>query len=194
MQAGEFEKLGSEKTIKVDVRIILATNRNLKEMVDNGSFRSDLYYRLNIYPVVLPPLRERRDDIPLLVNHFINKHNKKIGKEVSEISKKSLKVLQKYNWPGNIRELENLIERSIIMSKGHSLSMDDAMIPTVEINLNDEIDTLDNMTKKYILRVLESTNWTISGGKGAAEVLGLHPNTLRSRMEKLGISKSTSYN
>ena len=193
LQEGEFEKLGSEKTIKVDVRIILATNRNLKKMVDNGSFRSDLYYRLNIYPITMPPLRERKDDITILVNHFIIKHNKKIGKEVSEISKKSLEALQKYNWPGNIRELENLIERSIIMSKGRSLIIDNLLLPANEISLNDEIDTLDNMTKKYILRVLESTNWTISGEKGAAEIIGLHPNTLRSKMEKLGITKSTKY-
>lgn len=193
LQEGEFEKIGGEKLIKVDVRIIVATNRKLNEMVNNGSFRSDLYYRLNIYPITMPSLRERKDDITLLVNHFINKHNKKIGKKVSEISKKSLETLKKYNWPGNIRELENLIERSIIMSKGSSLSIDNTILPDEEVGSNDEIETLDNMTKKYILRVLEITNWSISGKNGAADVLGLHPNTLRSRMEKLGITKSTKY-
>ncbi|NOZ47738.1 MAG: sigma-54-dependent Fis family transcriptional regulator [Chlorobi bacterium] len=195
LQEGEFERLGSDEIVKVDVRVIVATNRDLEKMVEEQKFRADLYYRLNVYPIKLPSLRERKEDIPLLVNYFIKTISKKTGKTITGISDESMNILQNYNWPGNIRELENIIERNIIISQSNVLKIDNTLMPPnlIQTSDSDEFDTLDNIIRKHILRILELTNWTISGSKGAAEILGLHPNTLRSRMEKLNIKKSVNY-
>jgi formate hydrogenlyase transcriptional activator len=185
IEYGEFERLGNTRSIKVDVRIIAATNRNLEKEVQVGRFRSDLFYRLNVYPLTLPALRKRKEDIPLLVEYFVNKFTKKVGKEIHTIPEKTVQTLMDYNWPGNIRELQNILERAIILSNGGSLKLE---LPKHANPLSDDLKPLSEIERDYILKVLEFTRGKISGSKGAAVILGLHPNTLRSRMERLGIT------
>jgi formate hydrogenlyase transcriptional activator len=188
IETGEFERLGSSDTINVDVRIIAATNRNLEAEVGKGTFREDLWYRLNIFPITMPPLRERREDIPLLVNYFIDKITKRLGKTISLVPVNVMDVLQTYHWPGNIRELENVLERAVINSSGPKLHLvDDLKKPNKDFTKANR--TLADVEREYILRVLEQTHWKVSGNSSAAEILGLDRSTLRARMRKLDINK-----
>ncbi|UCE07677.1 MAG: sigma 54-interacting transcriptional regulator, partial [bacterium] len=187
LQEGEFSRIGSTKTLKADVRIIAATNRDLEKAIDAGTFREDLFYRLNVFPIALPPLRERKEDIPLLAEYFTKKYSKKIGKQIDTISKHMMERLVAYHWPGNVRELENVIERSVIISEGTNLDCSDWIPPKATIP-DQILVTLQEMEKNYIIRVLESTNWRVSGEKGAAKILGMKRTTLESKMKKLGIS------
>ena len=189
IQDGEFERLGNPRTIKVDVRIIAATNRNLEEEIRNGRFREDLYYRLNVFPIMMPPLRLRREDIPLLVNHFVAKFNKKIGKKIESVSKETLKALQEYHWPGNVRELESVIERAIITSRGSTLQVLEQFdtFRKSEGPAGEDVKALVELEHDHVLRVLQKVGWRIEGKNGAAILLGLNPSTLRARMRKYGI-------
>lgn len=189
LQEGEFEKVGSTTTQKVDVRVIAATNRDLEKEVDSGVFRADLYYRLNVFPINSMPLRERKEDIPLLVKHFVNRYAAKIGKKIVSIPKRVINSLQGYHWPGNIRELENVIERSVILSSGNSLELGDWIPKSPTQSVISELDTLNEFERKYIIHVLQKTTWRVSGEKGAAKILGMKPTTLESRMKKLGIKR-----
>jgi PAS domain S-box-containing protein len=189
LQEGEFERLGNSQTIKVDVRIIAATNIDLQEAVNNGEFREDLFYRLNVFPVNVIPLRERKEDIPLLANHFLLKLSTRIGKHINIITNKTMDELINYNWPGNIRELENIIERSVIITQGNKLNLSDSLSSsTIKFN-NEEITTIEENEKNHILRTLELTNWKISGDKGAAKILGIKRTTLEARIKKLNIKR-----
>ena len=188
IQDGEFERLGSSRTIKVDVRIIAATNRNLEEEVRKGRFREDLWYRLNVFPITMPPLRDRLDDIPLLVDFYVKKIAKRMGKSIEIIPARVINALQNYHWPGNIRELENVLERAVINSSGPKLRLDDEL-RSRQMDLSTGQATLEAVEREHIIRILEQTNWKISGKKGAAELLGLNRSTLRARMRKLGISR-----
>jgi formate hydrogenlyase transcriptional activator len=190
LQEGEFERVGGDQTLKVDVRVIAATNRDLNKAIRQGIFRQDLYYRLNVVPIELPPLRERKTDIPLLANFFIKKYAKKIGKAFENISASSLKILESLEWPGNIRELENIIERAVIFSKEPVLTIPQPVYPLDGKEMkNTSFNTLEAVEREYIISVLKERGWVIEGENGAANVLGLHPNTLRSRMKKLGINR-----
>jgi formate hydrogenlyase transcriptional activator len=191
LQEGEFERVGSSHTIKVDVRVIAATNRNLQEVMRNGSFRADLFYRLNVFPLEVPALSERPEDIPLLVNFFLSKFAKSLGKEVHGVSQSSMEHLCRYRWPGNIRELQNVIERAVVLAKGPVVQIDQSLLRSADSPSAAEsfIDTLENNERQHILRALNETNWVIHGKQGAAELLGINPSTLRSRMEKLGIRR-----
>ncbi|MGH7491071.1 MAG: sigma 54-interacting transcriptional regulator [bacterium] len=182
---GEFERLGNPKTIKVDVRVIAATNRDLAEEVRQGRFREDLYYRLNVFPIAVPPLRERLADIPELAWAFVDEFGEKMGKKIQKISRQSMEELQRYSWPGNIRELRNVIERALIISSGKTLHIqlpEQTLAPIMP-----EAETLEEIDYKHITEVLKRTNWRIKGRGGAAQFLGLNPGTLYSRMKKLGI-------
>jgi len=192
LQDGEFERLGSSRTIKTDVRVIAATNRDLVEEVQNGRFREDLFYRLNVFPITLPPLRQRKEDIPLLVNHFVAKFNQKIGKQIDAVSKDTLNALQKYHWPGNVRELESVIERAVIISQGSALQVldrFDAFRKTEEVAEQD-VRHLVDLERDHILSLLKKAGWRIEGMNGAAALLGLNASTLRARMRKYGITRS----
>jgi formate hydrogenlyase transcriptional activator len=190
LQEGEFERMGSSHTIKVDVRIIAATNRNLAEEVETGRFRKDLWYRLNVFPITAPPLRQRIDDIPFIVNWLVKKFCKKIGKQIESISNSTMKSLEEYSWPGNVRELENVIERAVISASSNVLQLTEKL----ESNQTDQLSTgrikIDpEMEPDYIVRALEDTKWQIEGQNGAAIVLGLTPSSLRRRMTKYGITR-----
>jgi formate hydrogenlyase transcriptional activator len=191
LQEGEFERVGSSQTIKVDVRVIAATNRDLKEVVKNGTFRSDLFYRLNVFPLEVPALRERKEDIPLLVNFFLSKFGKKLGKEVRGMSQRSMGRLLDYDWPGNVRELQNIVERAAVLASGPIVQIDESMMRSGGAAQESAVDTLENAERNHILRALNETHWVVHGRKGAAEILGINPSTLRSRMEKLGIKRPT---
>lgn len=191
LQDGEFERLGSPKTRKVDIRFIAATNRNLEEEVSQGRFRRDLWYRLFVFPITIPPLRERKDDIPMLVNWFVNKFNKKMGKKITSIPQKSLDELMQRPWQGNIRELENTIERAIIISQGDTLILSEefkSQSPEKIIVLSSDM-ALEEVEREHIMQVLEKTKWRIYGPNGAALLLGLNPSTLRFRIKKLGLQR-----
>lgn len=192
LQEGEFERLGNPKTMKVNVRVIAATNRNLLQAIEKKEFREDLYYRLNVFPIVCPPLRDRKEDIPLLVKHFCQKHEGKIGRKINNIPPKVMDALMAYNWPGNIRELENIIERAMILSPGGSLEYGE-WIPlervSVNVNGNTSAIKLEDVEKEHIIEVLKKTGWKVSGEKGAAKILGLNPTTLEARMKKMGIKR-----
>jgi chemotaxis protein methyltransferase CheR len=188
IQDGEFERLGSSRTIKVDVRIIAATNRNLEEEIRKGRFREDLWYRLNIFPITMPPLRNRMDDLPPLVNFLVKKSSKRLGKTIETIPARVMKTLQNYHWPGNIRELENVLERAVINSSGNKLRLMDNL-NTPQKNLTTTQKTLEKVEREHIVRILEETRWKVSGKNGASEILGLNSSTLRARMRKLGIHK-----
>lgn len=189
LQEGEFSRVGGTDVIKVDVRVIAATNRNLDKMVESGQFRRDLFYRLNVFPILIPPLRERRSDIPLLANYFIEKFNRLNGKRVEMIPLKAMELLMIHDWPGNVRELENTIERAIIISNGSKLELRDRLISGKDITDSGEFLTLEDSEKEYLLKVLKHTNWRVSGPRGAASILNMKPTTLESRLKKLGISK-----
>jgi DNA-binding NtrC family response regulator len=191
IQDGEFERLGSPRTIKTDVRIIAATNRNLEEEIRNGKFREDLFYRLNVFPITLPALRQRTEDIPLLVHHFVTKFNIKNSRKIETVSKDTMKELQDYHWPGNVRELESVIERAVIISQGAALQVldrFDSFRKTGEMLVQD-IKDLSGLEHDLILQALLKTGWRIEGQKGAAVILGLNPSTLRFKMRKYGIAR-----
>jgi len=186
IQHNEFERLGSSHTIKVDTRIVATTNRNLEEEVRKGRFRQDLYYRLNVFPITVPPLRQRKEDIPLLVQAFIERYARKLGKEVTSIPKETMKALQDYPWPGNIRELENVLERAVILCPGPVLQLADKLDVST-LPFPSVVKTLEETERNQILKILSDTRWRIEGRDGAAAILGLNPSTLRARMHKLGI-------
>jgi transcriptional regulator with GAF, ATPase, and Fis domain/PAS domain-containing protein len=191
IQDGEFERLGNPRSVKVDVRIIAASNRNLEDEIRAGRFREDLFYRLSVFPITIPPLRQRPEDIPLLVNHFIAKFNKKINRKVLSIPKETLSSLQKYYWPGNVRELESVIERAVIISQGSVLQVLDRFEAVRETGGLDseDVKALADLEQDHILQVLRKTGWRIEGVNGAAVRLGLNPSTLRARMRKYGIHR-----
>ena len=188
IQHHEFERLGSSQTIKVDVRIVATTNRDLEEEVRQGRFRQDLYYRLNVFPITVPPLRQRKEDIPLMVQSFIERYCRKMGKQITTISKETMKTLQDYPWPGNVRELESIIERAVILSPGQILHLVDKL-EISSPSVSSVVRTLEEMERNQILKVLSETGWRIEGKDGAAIILGLHASTLRARMHKLGITR-----
>jgi len=187
IQDGEFERLGSSGTIKVDVRVIAATNRNLEEEVRKGRFREDLWYRLSIFPITVPPLKERMEDISLLVDFFVGKIAKRLGKSIESIPTSVMNTLQDYQWPGNVRELENVLERAVINSSGPKLRLVDELKKPHNKDLTTTQKTLEEVERDHMVRVLEQTNWKVSGKNGAAEILGLNRSTLRARIRKLGI-------
>jgi PAS domain S-box-containing protein len=204
LEEGEFERVGGSHPIKVDVRVIAATNRNLEDAVRKGEFRSDLYYRLNIFPITLPPLRERREDIPLLVTHLVTQLSKKLGKMIEAVPRETMARLRNYDWPGNIRELRNVIERAVIITQGSELSvMDDLNLQPPELEHHGQrarhdvfedsiprvVETLEQTEYNLIMRTLKNVHWKLEGTGGAAELLNLHPSTLRSKMRKLGIER-----
>jgi len=188
IQDGEFERLGSPRTIKVDVRIIAASNRILEEEVKAGRFREDLFYRLSVFPITIPPLRKRSEDVPLLVNHFVAKFNKKIGKQVTSVAKETLAALQNYGWPGNVRELESIIERAIITSPGNVLKVMERFESLCQPETRD-VKALADLERDHILQVLQKTDWRIEGKAGAAVLLDINPSTLRARIRKYGIHR-----
>ena len=194
LQEGEFERLGGTETVKVDVRLIVATNRDLAESVRNGSFRSDLYYRVNTFPIKTPPLRERDGDIELLAQHFVRVYSKKLGRDVEGISASMMRQLNEYHWPGNVRELEGVIQRAVIANGGSLLDLPEPLAPEHDADdgprvVSTTISDLSSVEREHIINVLESTSWKISGPNGAASQLGLPPSTLRSKMKKLDIVK-----
>ncbi|MDZ7624373.1 MAG: sigma 54-interacting transcriptional regulator [Ignavibacteriaceae bacterium] len=190
LQHGEFERIGSSKTIKTDVRIISATNKILEDEVEKGRFRNDLYFRLNVFPISIAPLRERKEDIPLLVEYYTEFYSEKNKKPIKAIPKKALKILTEYSWPGNIRELENVIERGIISSHNDKLNIEPLQksVSTSEDNI-----PLVELEKNHIIKMLEKTHWKISGKNGAASLMKINPETLRSKMRKLGIRRSSNH-
>jgi formate hydrogenlyase transcriptional activator len=190
LQVGEFERVGSTTTQKVDVRIIAATNRKLEEEAASGVFRPDLYYRLSVFPIELPPLRARRDDIPLLVWYFIAKSQRKVGKNITDVPKRTMDALIAYTWPGNIRELENVIERAVILTSGPTLRIDESFVKIApEPPMMAAGKTLKDVERAHVLEVIEECGGRIKGSNNAAARLGLNPSTLRSRMKKLGIER-----
>mgnify|MGYP000137800894 CR=1 FL=1 len=195
VQEGEFERLGGTTTISVDVRIIAATHRDLHTMVKAGDFREDLFYRLNVFPMTLPPLRERGKDIAIIVQSFVDRFSQKMGKQINIIPQSVMDELSSYAWPGNVRELENIIERAVILSNGNTLKLQDRLATVNKLKQGTDdssFKTYSVMEKDYIIKVLEHTQWRVSGEQGAATILEMHPNTLRSRMSKLGIKRSIS--
>jgi formate hydrogenlyase transcriptional activator len=194
LQEQEFERLGSTRTHKVDVRLVAATHRDLTEMANRGEFRSDLYYRLNVFPVMLPPLRDRREDIPALVEHFVGIYSRRMGREIEHIPAATLSALTSYHWPGNIRELQNLIERGVILSNDGVLPNPLPASPARTLTVSAPAPspagtTLKDSERNLILRTLEAVGWVIGGPKGAAARLGLKRTTLIHKMHKLGISR-----
>jgi formate hydrogenlyase transcriptional activator len=206
LQEHEFEPVGSSRSLRVDVRVIAATNRNLSEAVQGGRFRSDLFYRLNVFPIELPPLRERRSDIPQLVAFCISRFSKRLGKKIDGVSTESMENLVNYPWPGNIRELQNIIERAVVLSVGPTLRLDRDLVPVAASTKSKEAPekdapehqradlesqkpllTLEEVDRNHILAALQHAGGVVDGPKGAARILNLHPNTLRHRMDKLGI-------
>jgi formate hydrogenlyase transcriptional activator len=190
LESGEFERLGAVRTRKVDVRIVAATNRPLEEDVAEERFRRDLYYRLSVFPIVLPPLRERREDIPLLVWEMIGRRQYDLGRRIERVPEAAMQRLVGYSWPGNIRELGNVIDRALILSRGPELDLDSfrPAAPSSEASSQ----RLEDVERAHVLDVLETCGWKITGSGNAAELLGIHPSTLRSRLRKLGLSRPTS--
>jgi chemotaxis protein methyltransferase CheR len=172
----------------VDVRIIAATNRDLEKDVREGRFRQDLLFRLNVYPITMPTLRERTQDIPLIVQYYMDILNKKMGKKIDFIPAKTMKTLQSYTWPGNIRELQNVLERAVIGTSGNKLQLTEALNQSY-LEQPESFKSLRDMERDYITRVLDKTGWKVSGKNSASEILEMHRSTLRARMEKLGIKK-----
>jgi formate hydrogenlyase transcriptional activator len=197
LQEQEFERLGSGRTHKVDVRLVAATNRNLVKMVARGQFRSDLYYRLNVFPIVLPALRERREDIPALVTHFVKMFNRRMGKQVDNIPPETMAAFQWYSWPGNIRELQNLVERAVILSRDGVLpnplhkNQTELIIPSLHRarTFHSSMAALEDSDRALILETLERAGWLVGGPRGAAGKLGLKRTTLLAKMKRLGISR-----
>ena len=187
LQEGEFERLGSPRTIKVNVRVIAATNRDLADEVRKGRFREDLYYRLNVFPIRVPPLRERAEDIPLLVWAFLGELSARMGKMITQVPRATMEALQRYSWPGNVRELRNTIEHGAIITTGETLTLP-VLGDAAPMATQPQPETMADAEREHIVRALERANWHIKGPKGAAAALGLNPSTLYSRMKKLGIS------
>lgn len=185
----QFERVGSSKTVTVDVRVIAATNQDLLQLVREKKFRQDLYYRLSVFPIYIPPLRDRREDIPLLVEYFVRRLGLSMGKKDIRVPEQTLKKLMEYHWPGNVRELRNVIERAMIISEGPYLVIDDLEPQRSPLSPEPLSQSLEEVERAHILKVLESTNWRVSGKGGAAEILGLKESTLRARMKKLGIRR-----
>ena len=192
LQEQEFERLGSNRTHHVDVRLVAATNRDLTGMAKRGEFRSDLYYRLNVFPILLPPLRARPEDIPALVTHFVDMFSRRMGKRIERVPPDTLSALTSYPWPGNIRELQNLIERAVILSNGGVLPNPLPAAGAPEAILAPAATTLRDSERTLILRTLEAVGWVIGGTKGAAATLGLNRSTLINKMKKLGISRPSA--
>ncbi len=206
LQEHEFEPLGSSRTVQVNVRIIAASNRDLEKAVQEGRFRADLFYRLNVLPITLPALRQRRSDIPLLTAFFVERFARQFGKQITGIAQDTIDLLSRYDWPGNIRELQNVIERAVVLAQGPVLKLGADMLPAsgtstdrvsplvpdLARNDNDGLYSLEQVEKRHIHSVLEKSSWIIEGDRGAAKILDLHPNTLRSRMKKLGIERSNT--
>lgn len=194
LQEGELERLGNPNTIKVNTRVIAATNRDLELAIEKGDFREDLFYRLNVFPIQAPPLRKRKEDIPLLVTYFSDKLGAKVGKKILSVSQQAMDSLVEYDWPGNVRELENTIERAIILSETNTLEYCDWIPvnkkPSIKSN---EVLTLEENERAHIIRALKITGGRVSGEKGAAKILGINSSTLESRMRKLGISKELTF-
>ena len=190
LQEGEFERVGSSKTIKVDVRIIAATNRELSQEIKSGQFREDLYFRLNVFPLQLPPLRERQEDIPLLVKYFIKKYSAKIGKSIDSLPAHAMETFMNYDWPGNVRELEHVIERTLITSQGKRLTLSD-WLPHNGDHKSTPFLSLEENEKQHIIKALNLTNWRVSGDNGAAKLLDINPKTLESRMRRLHIQRNS---
>jgi PAS domain S-box-containing protein len=197
LQEREFERVGGSQTIKCDVRVIAATNRDLHKSAMERQFRDDLYYRLNVFPLHLPPLRERKEDIPLLAQFFIQKFAVRVDRHIDSVEADTLRLLKDYHWPGNIRELQNIIERALILATSPVLRIEPEVLtapPVVDVQppgVQEKTGNLHSIQREHILNVLRKSNWVIEGDRGAAKELGLHPNTLRSRMKKLGLSRST---
>jgi len=191
LQEQEFERLGGTRTHQVDVRLVAATNRDLAEMVKRSEFRGDLYYRLNVFPILLPPLRARREDIPALVAHFVEIYGRRMGKQIEHIPPETMSALSSYQWPGNIRELQNLIERAVILSKDGVLPNPLPTAGTQGVTLSPPPTTLRDSERKLILHTLETVGWVVGGANGAAAKLGLKRTTLIARMQKLGILRPT---
>ena len=189
LQEGQLERLGSTRTVDVDVRVIAATNRDLADEVRQNRFRDDLYYRLNVFPITLPSLRERREDIPLLAQHLANRFARAMPKVIKPIPESVARALQQYDWPGNIRELENVIQRALILSPDGVISMNDLSLSATKPPTATVGTTLEEIERNHIQRMLTTTLWRIEGRRGAAELLGLKPSTLRSRLRKLGIRR-----
>ena len=189
LQEQEFERLGSTRTIRVNVRVVAATNRDLGQMVEEQMFRSDLYYRLKVFPITVPSLRERPDDIPLLVRHFAQKFAMRMKKRINSIPTEAMKALQAYIWPGNVRELENFIERAVILSPGEDLFVPLSELKRPNTPINGSVATLEEAERDHIVKVLRETKWVIGGGAGAASRLGMKRTTLQSKMQKLGITR-----
>ncbi len=193
LQEKEFERVGGTRSIKVDVRVIAATNRDLEDAVNEGKFRADLFYRMNVFPIDLPGLRERTQDIEPLALYFMNKFSNKIGKNLTKIGSETLKKLINYSWPGNIRELENVIERATILSSGNILHISENLLDNhkkIEMP-GSSSPKLEDIEREHIINILKTTSWQIHGDRGAAKILGMNPSTLRTRMTKLGIKKKT---
>ena len=186
IQDGEFERLGSPRTIEVSARVIAATNRDLRAMVKDGKFREDLFYRLNVFPIVIPPLRERREDIPALVWHILKDLGQRMGRSIEVVHASTMREFQKYSWPGNVRELRNVIERNLILNTGSTFR---AEVPQLEQKLRRDMRHIDEVESEYFRNVLQATGWRIRGKKGAAQILGVKPTTLEARMKKLGIGR-----
>jgi transcriptional regulator with GAF, ATPase, and Fis domain len=202
LQEREFERVGSAKTIRVDVRVIAATNRDLRQAIAEGRFRQDLYYRLNVFPVHLPSLRQRTEDVPLLVHYFVERYAAKVGRTITGVSAEAMERLARYPWPGNVRELENVIERAVILSTGPELSVGPELLPMpaaapaasppAGVGPVDDAAALEDVDRRHIVAVLKRTGWRIDGPNGAARLLNMNPSTLRSRMQKLGIRRSAA--
>jgi len=201
LQEGEFERVGGSDTIKVSVRVIAATNRKLHDEVAAGRFRQDLFYRLNVYPITIPPMRQRREDIPLLVSHYARQLGERLGKSIGEVPAQVMRAFTEYDWPGNIRELQNVIERAVIVSSDGVLRLPEPLVQARTAFLGDvrasndptPVSSLNEAEREHILRALEATGWRINGPNGAAAMLKLHPSTLRFRMKKLGLTKISGY-
>ena len=188
LQEGEFERLGSSKTTKVDVRVIVATARDLKVMVKEGKFREDLFYRVSVFPIYIPPLRDRREDIPRLVWHFVREIGRRMGRNIEDVRASTMKAFQSYSWPGNVRELRNVIERHLITNTGTIFEAD---LSGLEPSPVDARRTLKAIEQDHIAKVLKTTGGRIRGAGGAAQILGMKPSTLESRMKKLGVSRGS---
>jgi transcriptional regulator with GAF, ATPase, and Fis domain len=207
LQERELDRVGGTAPIRVDVRVIAATNRDLLKEVHEKTFREDLYYRLNVFPIRLPPLRERRDDVPLLVHFLLSKFAQRVGKHIDGVSRLTMQRLQEYPWPGNVRELENVLERGVILATGPTLDIapdllptsaapsapaaDGPSVPASQQAPGQSLPCLEAVERDYIVTVLRHTNGIITGPRGAAKVLGLNPSTLRHRIKKLGITRSS---
>jgi len=187
LQDGEFERVGGTQTLKVDVRLIAATNRDLERAVSEERFRADLYYRLNVFPIVIPPLRKRPQDVPRLARHFAMLYASKMGKQVGTLSADVLDRLATYSWPGNVRELQNVIERAVILSPKGRFELGDVVAAPASGSPKQQARSLEEVERRHIVAVLEETGWRVSGERGAAKILGLKRTTLEARMKKLGI-------